>query len=214
MVKKFRKAVYASRSERAKLYERVTMLCTRERKPSPAEVKTVLPQKLYREYLKRLRTFRVQKAAERRPEVIDTFIKERNELRSKARWAEAARRRAHGKRKGTNFRIEHEYSRIHERLIERFTEEPQLLDWVKFPDREEVIDALVSDSLTLSDDIRVKFHTLASFNKEANEKYYDSAEREALFDYHAVLAKEFDDSDDVSAVPSPKKFRDFSGIKF
>lgn len=215
MVKKFRRAVYASRSERAKLYERVTMLCDRKRKPSPAEVKAVLPQKLYREYLKRLRTFRVQKAVERRPDVIDIFIKERNELRSKARWAEAGRRYTYGrtKRSGSG-KYATQYSLSHANLSERFTEEPQLLDWVKVPDREEVFDALNSDAISLSEDILVKFHTVASFNKAVKGQYCDSAEREALILYQAVLAKEFDDSDDVSAVAPSRTFRDFSGIKF
>ena len=211
MVKKFRKVVYASRSERAKLYEHVTMLCERKRKPSPAEVKALLPQRLYREYLKRLRTFRIQKAVERRPDVIDSFIKERNELRSKVRWVQA---RPFQKGYAKTGKYEREYMSLHDHLSERFTEEPQLLDWVKVPDREEVFDALNSDACSLSRDILVKFHTVASFNKAVKEQYCDSAEREALIAYQAVLAKEFDDSDDVSAVAPSRKFRDFSGIKF
>jgi len=204
MVKKFRKAVYASRSERAKLYERVTMLCERKRKPSPAEVKAVLPQKLYREYLKRLRTFRVQKAAERRPDVIDRFIKERNRIRSKITSIRASSRYSPGS--GKIRHAEAEWATLVGQFVELLSEKPILKAWIlPHYDEGDFVDP---------DGDPVRFHTLASFNKAVKEQYCDSAEREALMAYQAVLAKEFDDSDDVSAVAPSRKFRDFSGIKF
>lgn len=205
-MKKFRKAVYASRSERAKLYERVTMLCDRKRKPSPAEVKTVLPQRMYSEYLKRRRTFRVQKAAERRPDVIDRFIKERNRIRSKIKSIRSAKGFSPG---GEKIRAaEAEWMKLVERFLELLREKPILKEWI-LPDYDE-------DLFSDPDGDPVRFHTLASYNKERKEYSWDSAEREALSKYQNVLAKEFGDSDEVSAVVPSRKFRniDFSGIKF
>jgi hypothetical protein len=107
-----RRAVYASPEQRQILWEKVIALVTQKRKPTQAQVRSVLPAKEYREYVGRLRTFKVQQMYDAVPEFIVSWKKQERLLRQKYS-------RARSKKLASTAR---DIETLHLRIMEQFEE--------------------------------------------------------------------------------------------
>jgi len=186
-----RRAVYASPERRQILWEKVIALVTQKRKPTQAQVRSVLPAKEYREYVGRLRTFKVQQMYDAVPEFIVSWKKQERLLRlkylqaRKKEWANAAK----------------EIEILHTRMIEQFERKLNETDewhWIKTVAGDDITGNLLQHSdIGVASDIRVK--SLREMNSVLIGMVPDSAEREALQNYFFFcINNNFNSTDRIS----------------
>lgn len=221
MVRKFRKAVYASQSKRQELWERVIELCERKKEPTASEVKSVLPAQRYNAYVKSLRTFKKARIAEARPIEIDYFMSERKSIRAKRKRDSLGQIRSWWV---PDKLLQSKWENLHAKLAEQCAEKPELCQWII--EEEGGISMSPSERIVgqdLDGSSMLSFHTVASYNRQFKGHTIDSAERAAVLDYYHSLQKEFrgtDEWDEVEQFRANRfgnrdhKNKDFSGIKY
>lgn len=192
-----RRAVYASPEQRQILWEKVIALVTQKRKPTQAQVRSVLPAKEYREYVGRLRTFKVQQMYDAVPEFIVSWKKQERLLRQKYS-------RARSKKLASTAR---DIETLHLRIMEQFEEKLNETDswhWITTDTGDGITGELLKYIDIGSDsDIRVK--SLREMNSGLIGLVPDSAEREALQNYLLKLEKEFGQTDSWKEVVEDMK---------
>lgn len=200
-----RRAVYASPERRQILWEKVIALVTQKRKPTQAQVRSVLPAKEYREYVGRLRTFKVEQMYDAVPEFIVSWKKQERLLRlkyhqaRKKEWANTAK----------------EIEILHLRIMEQFEEklnETDMWYWIKTATGDDITGNLLQHSdIGLASDIRVK--SLREMNRDMIGLVPDSAEREALQNYLLKLEREFGQTDSwKEVVEDMKQVKSFKNL--
>ena len=180
----YRKAVYASPERRALLWKKVIALVTQKRKPTAAQVKSVLPAQLYNEYVRRTTIFQLTHEFDAVPEFISSYMKQRQSLRKQ--YGNATRL----KKNDSEFKkIVDSYVRVMEAFNQKL-DETGLKKWMRTAHGDDIAGHLLEyDDLATEDSIKVR--SVREMNTIYSPFFPDCAEREALQSYLIALEIEF-----------------------